>query len=61
MNYKFGQLKIIFIFSHFVLGASSIYRLARRVHQLHMLDLEHILLAVEGEGARAERPEENPH
>ena len=47
--------------SHIVLGAGSIYRLTRRVHQLHLLDIEYVLLAVEGESARSERPEEDAH
>lgn len=44
-----------------MLGPSSIHRLARRVHELHMLDIEHILSSMERKSARTERPQENAH
>lgn len=44
-----------------MLGASAVHRLTRRVHKLHMLDIEHILPAMERTGARSERPQKDAH
>jgi hypothetical protein len=47
--------------SHIVLGARSIHRLTRRIHQLYLLDIQHVLPAVEGQGARSARPQARTH
>lgn len=44
-----------------MLGARSIHRFTRRIHKLHMLDIQHVLPALEGQGTRSQRPEEDAH
>lgn len=41
-----------YLYSNLMLGASAVHRLTRRVHELHMLDLEHLLPAMERESTR---------
>ena len=61
LNLKNIKIFLLINNSHIVLGPSPVYGLARRIHQLHMLDIQHILLAMEGESARSQRPEKDAH
>ena len=42
-----------------MLGAGTIHRLSRRIYKLHMLDIKHILFAMERQNTRSERFKES--